>query len=214
MRLGVFDSGIGGKSVASHLQLNFPDADILYVDDHKNVPYGTKAEDEIVRLTDAAIQPLLTAQCDIIILACNTATAAAIKILRAKYPEQNFIGLEPMVKTATELTKTGVITMCATPYTLQSKRYLGLKAKFARDTIVIEPSCSQWASMIEHNEIDDDEIQFVVAQALKNNSDVIVLACTHYHWIKERIIQLASDKVQVIDPSEAIARRVKQLLGI
>lgn len=214
MKLGVFDSGIGGKSVAQHLQTAYPDADILYVDDHENVPYGTKTEAEIISLTDTAIQPLLVSDCDIIILACNTATAAAIDILRGKYPGQKFIGLEPMIKTAGEITKTGIVTICATPYTLQSERYRGLKQKFAQNITIIEPDCSQWASMIEHNDIDDSKIQLVVTKALDNHADVIVLACTHYHWIKERIIELAGDTIRVIDPSEAIVRRVKQLLDL
>lgn len=213
MKLGVFDSGIGGASVAAHLREVYPDAEIMYVDDRQNVPYGNKEQDEIFALTNAAIQPLLFGECDVIILACNTATAACIELLREMYPWQKFIGLEPMVKTAVSLTKTGVVAICATPYTLQSERYLGLKARFAKDTEVIEPDCSEWASMIEHNAIDDDKIQAVVREALEHDADVIVLACTHYHWIKERIAELAGDAAQVIDPSDAIARRVKQLLN-
>ena len=214
MKLGVFDSGIGGKAVARDLQVNFPDADVLYVDDHEHVPYGTKTRDKIFELTNAAIQPLLSAECDVIVLACNTATAAAIESLRALYPEQKFIGLEPMVKTASQLTKSGVVTICATPYTLQSDRYTNLKSRFAQNTTIFEPDCSDWASMIEHNAIDDTKIEQVVNQALQNDSDVIVLACTHYHWIKQRISELAGSGVTVIDPSEAIVRRVKQLLSL
>lgn len=212
MKLGVFDSGIGGKSVALHLQKEFPDAEVLYVDDRKNVPYGNKTHEDIFSLTHAAIRPLLEGGCDIIILACNTATAAAIDTLRQLYPDQKFIGLEPMVKTASQLTSTGVIAICATPYTLRSERYLRLKNTFATEREVLEPDCSEWASMIEHNAIDDSKIEFVVKQALKANADVIVLACTHYHWIKQRIIALAGNKVRVIDPSEAIGRRVRQLM--
>lgn len=212
MKLGVFDSGIGGKSVVAYLEASYPDADILYVDDHTNVPYGSKTKDEIIHLTQAAIQPLLAEDCDIIILACNTATAAAIDTLRDLYPKQKFIGLEPMVKTAAELTKTGVAMICATPYTLHSERYLKLKVKYASHINIIEPDCSEWAMMIEHNTVDDTEIQYVVQQAIDTNSDVIVLACTHYHWIKERIIKLAGETIQVIDPSEAIVSRVKQLM--
>ena len=98
MKLGVFDSGIGGKAVADTLAKDFPEADIMYVHDSEHVPYGGRHQDEIIQLTETAIAPLLMANCDCIILACNTATAAAIEYLRIKYPDQKFVGLEPMIK--------------------------------------------------------------------------------------------------------------------
>src|SRR5690606_15571961 len=100
MKLGVFDSGIGGETIAASLRIAFPKAEIEVVNDRKNVPYGSKSTEQIIILTDAAIQPLLTLSCDVIILACNSASAAAIETLRATYPEQKFIGLEPMIKPA------------------------------------------------------------------------------------------------------------------
>ncbi|HSW91204.1 MAG TPA: hypothetical protein VLG09_00980, partial [Candidatus Saccharimonadales bacterium] len=105
MKLGVFDSGIGGKAIAEALSYSFPDATIITVNDAKNVPYGDKTPNEVITFTDNAIQPLLEQQCDIIILACNTATAIAIDILRNRYPAQKFIGIEPMIKTAASITK-------------------------------------------------------------------------------------------------------------
>lgn len=213
MKIGIFDSGIGGKSVANTLQHDYPDAEVLYVDDRKNVPYGSRSFDEIVKLTDAAIQPLLEAQCDAIVLACNTATAAAIETLREKYPETPFIGLEPMVKPASNLTKTGVVAICATPFTLGSERYKGLKEKYAADITVLEPDCSDWAYLIENNLIDSQKIAKTVEEVCSANADVIVLACTHYHWIKQEILELARGRATVIDPSEAISRRVRQVLN-
>lgn len=214
MKIGVFDSGIGGKSVANTLQRDYPDAEVLYVDDRKNVPYGSRSLDEIIQLTDNAIQPLLDAHCDIIILACNTATTAAIEILRTKYPSTPFIGLEPMVKPASALTKSGIIAICATPFTLQSKRYLSLKEKYASSIRVIEPDCSDWAYLIENNQIDTQKIASIVNQVCEEGADVIVLACTHYHWIKQEIAELARGRAIVIDPSDAISRRVRELLHL
>jgi glutamate racemase len=94
MKLGIFDSGIGGEAVAASLRVTFPDAKILTANDRSNVPYGDKTPDQVISLTDAAILPLLKAPCDVIVLACNTATALAIETLRSRYPNQKFIGID------------------------------------------------------------------------------------------------------------------------
>lgn len=212
MKLGVFDSGIGGEAIASTLEDAFPGADILVVDDHKNVPYGNKTPKHILALTDAAIQPLLAARCDVIILACNTATAAAIEELRRRYPSQQFIGLEPMIKPAAALTKTGTIAVCATPATLASERYRQLVKKYGQDVRIIEPDCSQWAYMIENNQVNRTQIEQTINNCCKQGADVIVLACTHYHWIKGLITETTTGRARVIEPSEAVNRRVAALL--
>lgn len=214
MKLGVFDSGIGGQAVADALQATFPEAEMLVVNDHKNVPYGSKTQQQILALTDAAIQPLLAAHCDIIILACNSASAAAIEELRRRYPAQPFIGLEPMVKPAATLTKTRVIAVCATPATLASERYHRLVKKYGQGIRIIEPDCSQWAAMIENNRVNRTQIEQTINNCCEQGVDVIVLACTHYHWIKGLISEVAAGRAQVIEPSEAIGRRVKQLLDL
>ena len=213
MKLGVFDSGIGGEAVAQALQQTFPDATMLVVNDKANVPYGDKTVEEVIRLTDTAIQPLLSASCDIIILACNTATAAAIETLRAKYPNQKFIGIEPMVKTAASLTKTNTIAVCATPATLNSERYQHLIAKYGAHLDIIEPECSTWAYMIENSKLNHEQIKQIITEVCDRGADVIVLGCTHYHWIKQEILELTAGRAAVIEPSEAIGRRVKGLLN-
>ncbi len=212
MKLGVFDSGIGGEAVARALQETFPAAEILVVNDKVNVPYGNKSPDEVIRLTDEAIQPLLAAYCDVIILACNTATALAIETLRTRYPDQKFIGIEPMIKTAASLTKTKTIAVCATPATLASDRYHDLVQQFGPALRIIEPDCSTWAYMIENNKINHNNIAQGINTACDQGADVIILGCTHYHWIKEDILALTRGRAKVIEPSEAIGRRVQQLL--
>jgi glutamate racemase len=214
MKLGVFDSGIGGEAVAAALQETFPDAEMLTVNDKANVPYGSKSVEEVTRLTDAAIQPLLQSDCDVIILACNTATAAAIETLRSRYPNQKFIGIEPMIKTAAILTKTGTIAVCATPATLSSLRYRQLVASYGAHLSIIEPDCSDWAYLIENNQLNRSHVEQIINDALKRGVDVIVLGCTHYHWIKEDIISVAQDKATILEPSEAIGRRVASLLDL
>lgn len=214
MRLGIFDSGIGGEAVAIALRVTFPQADIITVNDQAHVPYGDKTQKEVIHLTDTAIQPLLTASCDVIILACNTATMAALETLRARYPRQKFIGIEPMIKTAAALTKSGVIAVCATPATLASTRYHELKKLHAKDLTVLEPDCSEWASMIQNSQINHERIEGSINSTCKNGADIIVLGCTHYHWIKDFIVEITRGRAHVIEPSAAIGRRVKQLLKL
>jgi glutamate racemase len=211
MKLGVFDSGVGGEAIAISLQTNFPSAKITTVNDRTHIPYGNKSADEIRQLTDEAIQPLLGS--DVIIIACNSATAAAIDWLRKKYVGQKFIGIEPMVKSAAAATKTGVIAVCATPATLKSERYRSLKDTFASHLSVVEPDCSNWAELIEDNLINEQHIDQMIQACIGRGADVIVLGCTHYHWIKEEIVNAVSGKAVVLEPSEAIGLRVKELLG-
>jgi glutamate racemase len=212
MKLGIFDSGIGGEAVATSLRSAFPAAEIVTVNDREHLPYGDRTAEDITALTDAAIQPLLAGNCDVIIIACNSATAAAIETLRARYPEQRFVGLEPMIKPAAAMTKTGTIAVCATPATLGSDHYAHLKQTYGSDVTIVEPDCSTWARMIEDNEVNESHIEETVKTVCSAGADVIVLACTHYHWIQEVVERAAAGHAAVIEPSAAIADRVSSLL--
>ncbi len=211
MNIGIFDSGIGGEAVANSLRNYFPEAKITLVNDRENLPYGDKTPHEIRYLTDAAIQSLLGS--DVIVIACNSATTAAIEFLRSKYTNQKFIGIEPMIKPALNLTKTRIIGVCATPATIGSNSYRILKDKYARNYQVIEPDCSNWAQMIENNDLNKSEITAVLDEMIARQVDVIVLGCTHYHWIKELIVEHVGPDITVLEPSEGIGRRVSSLLG-
>lgn len=213
MKIGVFDTGIGGEAVARDLRQHFPQATIITVSDRAHLPYGSKPAKQIIRLTDAAIQPLLLGSCDVIVIACNTATTVALPTLRERYPYQLFIGIEPMVKTAAELTKHHSIAVCATPATLRSARYHYLKQQFAASIDVCEPDCSNWAAMIEDNAVNEQQIRSAVELAIANKADVIVLGCTHYHWIKTLIESITGDTIIVLEPTDAIARRITQLVA-
>ena len=213
MRIGVFDSGVGGKAVAGKLQELLPNAEIISVDDHDHVPYGDRTPENIIELTKIAIQPLLDMGCDAIIIACNTATTVAISSLRATYPSVNFIGIEPMVKPAATITKSKIIAVLATPKTLQSSRYKELKDTWAQGITILEPDCSDWAALIENNDSTKIQVEATTAKLLKEGVDVIVLGCTHYHMIKERIVDAAGDNVTVLEPTDAIANRIKSLLA-
>lgn len=214
MHIGIFDSGIGGEAIAKALRQEFPDARFQVINDRTHLPYGQKTPEQLIELTNNAIQPLLTSHCDIVVIACNSATTAAIGWLREHYPTQHFIGIEPMVKPAAELTKSGVVAVCATPATLASKSYTRLVENYAANCTILEPDCHEWAQMIEENTMNEQRIGDMVNEVRAKGADVIVLGCTHYHWIKEEIIERAGPDVIVLEPSVAIGRRIRFLLGL
>ncbi len=213
MKLGVFDSGRGGEAVAERLGELLPEAVIVTANDAAHVPYGGRSADEIISLTQTALAPLLEADCDAIIIACNTATTVAIRSLRETYPQQTFIGIEPMVKPAARLTQSGVIAVLATPATLASPRYHELKDTWAKSVKVIEPDCSTWAGLIETDMGERVPVEQTIRPLLAKDVDVIVLACTHYHWLKPRIQALAGPDVTILEPSDAIKNRIESLLN-
>lgn len=213
MKIGVFDSGIGGQAVARRLEELLPEAEIICVDDHEHVPYGNRSADEIIRLCDAAIQPLIVAGCDAIVIACNTVTTVAITHLRTAYPDMNFVGIEPMVKPAALQTKSGKIAVLATPATLASPSYGELKNTWTKDITVIEPDTSSWATLIEAGKSAEVPVEDTVLRLIEQNVDVIVLACTHYHWLKERAMTEAGVRAIVLEPSDAVGERIISLLS-
>lgn len=209
MKIGVFDSGKGGEFIAARLQKLLPKHLYIVVNDGQHVPYGSRSNVEVTTLTIAAIQPLLEADCDIIVIACNTATMAAIDTLRTNYPTTRFVGIEPMVKPAALLSQTGHIAVLATPLTLQSQRYRQLIMTHASSVTIDEPDTSGWAAAIErgtHNSISFDELRSCVT----TGCDTIVLACTHYLALQGRL-QQEFPSTTLLEPTEAIARQITTL---
>ena len=211
MKIGVFDSGIGGEAVALSLKKHFPTAEFITISDPKNLPYGLKSNEEIIDISRRAVRRLVDTHCDVIVIACNTASTIALPSLKESYPQQQFIGIEPMLMLASERSTTKTICVCATPATLASERYKKIKETIP-GTKVIEPNCSDWAQMIEDNAINEARIARSLEAALKNGADEIVLGCTHYHWIEELITKIAAHRARVIEPSEDLAKRIKQLI--
>ena len=212
MKIGVFDSGVGGLSVANAIQEALPESEILYTEDRENVPYGTKTPEELYELVCPILSALAGEGCDVIVIACNTVTTTLIDKLREEIATP-LIGMEPMVKPAASLTSSGVIAVCATPVTLGSKRYDHLKQTHAKDITVLEPDCSDWAYLIEHNSINDKHIRDIIEPVLEQGADVIVLGCTHYHWIEEEISELAAGRAQVLQPVVPVIKEIKRTLG-
>lgn len=211
-KIGVFDSGVGGESVANAIKKALPETEVVYREDRQNVPYGTKSIAEIYTACKPVIDSLVTDGCKIVVIACNTVTTNLIERLRAEIPVP-LIGMEPMVKPAAEATRSKVIAVCATPRTLHSERYAYLKQTFASDLTVIEPDCSDWASMIEQNDLDMNKINSRISDALAAGADQIVLGCTHYHWIEDKIKQIAAGRANVLQPEQPVIDRLKRVLA-
>lgn len=207
--VGIFDSGMGGKKFELELLKIHPEYSTMVVHDQENLPYGEKTESEIQRLTEKAIQPILGS--DVVVIACNTATAYAIDYLRTKYPDQKFVGFEPAIKTASNLTKSNVVSVFATPATLKSRRYILLKNLYSNKIKIIEPDLSLLAQQIESGAIDWQYIEDIIASLKAKSTDCIVLGCTHYDLIKDRVQALVGQKVNIISPTSAVIRQLEKL---
>lgn len=211
MKIGVFDSGVGGLSVARAIQKTLPEHQVQYVQDAQHVPYGTKPPEQIHQFVLPILQKLVASGCQVIVIACNTVTTTLIDRLRQELSVP-LIGMEPMVKPAAIVTKTGVIAVCATPRTLASNRYAWLKQTYAANITVVEPDCSDWSYMIEHNQIDHQKIRTRIEHALAQQADVIVLGCTHYHWIEDKIKRIAAGRAEVMQPEQATINQLRRLV--
>lgn len=210
--IGVFDSGIGGLSVVHAIEKALPEHRVIFTNDTKNVPYGTKKPEQLLGLVLPLLQDLENRGCDVIVVACNTVTTTLIKELRCLL-NVPLIGMEPMVKTAAEATKSKVIAVCATPTTLNSQRYNELKEKYAKDIKVLEPDCSRWSYMIETKKVDRNHVSQIAQDVCRQNTDVIVLGCTHYHWIEELIKDVIQAKAKVLQPEIPVISQLERVLA-
>lgn len=211
MRIGVFDSGVGGESVTNAIKAALPQHQVVYVHDKANLPYGNKTPDQLLTLVTPIFEHL-AAHTDVIVVACNSVTTTIIEDLRSII-HVPLIGMEPMVKPAAELTKSKIIAVCATPVTLASKRYRSLKSEYAKGVKVLEPDCSDWAQLIEDKQINRSHIEQQIESVCAAGADVIVLGCTHYHWIEEIIKEEAKGRAVVLQPEQPVTEQLKRVLS-
>lgn len=214
IRIGVFDSGIGGLSVVKAIEKNLPGHEIIFKNDTKNVPYGTKSKEQLLGLVLPILRGMEEQGCDVIVVACNTVTTTLITELRQEI-KVPLIGMEPMIKPASQLTASKVIAVFATPTTLASDRYEQLKELYAQGIEILEPDVSDWSFMIETKHVDQDKVKRITDDVCQKGADVIVLGCTHYHWIEKLIKRVADDRAEVLQPEipviEQLARVIKDL---
>ena len=215
--IGVFDSGEGGLSVLKEITRLLPTEKYIYYSDNAYCPYGEKTPEFIQNRARAITDTLLEKGADIIVVACNTATAAAISVLRAEYPSVKFIGMEPAVKPAALGTVSGTIGVLATAGTLKGSKYLKTKESVDDHVNVVEHVGRGFVELVEEGKFSGPEVESVVSASLKplleTGADIIVLGCTHYPFVKKQIRRVLGDDVKLYDGGRGTARELRRVLA-
>ena len=213
--IGVFDSGVGGLSVLRHIRAQLPNLPLLYVADSGHVPYGNKTQDYIRERSLILTEFLVRQGAAAVVVACNTATAAAAAQLRARF-EFPIIAMEPAVKPAVSATRTGVVGVLATVGTLESARFAALLEQYAGEVEIVTQACPGLVEQVEAADVASAATRELVARYLRplieRGADTIVLGCTHYPFVKPLITEIAGPGVHLIDTGEAVARQVVRRL--
>ena len=218
--IGIFDSGVGGLSVFREIRKVLPDEQYVYFSDNAHCPYGEKTREYIIERARAITETLLSKGADVIVVACNTATAAAIADLRERY-DVPFIGMEPAVKPAASCTKTGVVGVLATAGTLKADKYLTTRGKYAEEVRFVEHVGEGFVELVENGNTSGAEADRVVGKSLipllEAGADTIVLGCTHYPFLTDTILKVASEhfpdhEISVINPAPAVARHLLDVM--
>ena len=215
--IGIYDSGLGGLTVWREVRRALPAESLVYLGDGKNCPYGSRPREEIRRLADEALSTLVGRGCKLVVVACNTATAAAIDFLRRKYATIPIVGMEPAVKPACLATRSGVVGVLATERSLDGELFRRTAARYGRGVEVITAPGRGFVELVEADREETPEAEACVRRAVEEmlaaGADQIVLGCTHYPFLLptlERVV--AGRSVTVVDPSPAVAARVVQLI--
>jgi len=213
--IGVFDSGVGGLSVLRAVRALLPGTPVIFVADQAHVPYGTRSQEEVRSFSEAITRTLLAQGVQMVVVACNTASAAALYHLRQVFPGTPFVGMEPAVKPAAEQTRSGVVGVLATPATFQGALYTSVVERFANGVRLLTHTCPGLVSQIEAGDLDGPITRAILEDALgpmlAAGIDRVVLGCTHYPFVIPLIEEIVGPQVQVIDPAPAVARQVARL---
>ena len=220
--IGIFDSGIGGLSVFREIRKLLPEQSYIYYSDSAHCPYGEKSKEYIIDRARSITRRLMEMGVEIVVVACNTATAAAISTLRKEFPIK-FIGMEPAIKPSAALTKTGVVGVLATAGTLKAEKYLDTREKWAQSITVVEHIGEGFVELVEKGQTSGAEAEAVVQNSLipllEAGADTIVLGCTHYPFLADTIKKVAaahgadSNSFHLIDPAPAVARHLLEVMA-
>ncbi len=215
--IGVFDSGVGGLSVLRAIRCEFPAQPAIYFADQDHVPYGPRSLEEVRAFSREISRCLLNLGAQLVVVACNTASGAALHSLRAAFPSVPFVGMEPAVKPAAEATRSGVVGVLATPATFQSELYASVVERFAQGVRVLQDPCRGLVELIESGDLAGPRTRAILETVLRpmlvQGIDTLVLGCTHYPFVIPLIRQIAGPSVRVIDPAPAVARQAGRLLS-
>lgn len=214
--IGIFDSGVGGLSVLRAIRAQLPHENMLYFADQAHVPYGSRSLAEVRTFSEKITRYLLAEGAKIVVVACNTASAAALHWLRETFPDTPFVGMEPALKPAAERTQSGVVGVLATPATFQGELYASVVERFASNVTLLQDTCLGLVEEIEHGMLNGEKIHLILDEALRPmlefGLDTLVMGCTHYPFVMPLIGKICGDAVRVIDPAPAIARQVEYKL--
>lgn len=216
-RIGLFDSGVGGLSVWQEVVRQLPFHDTLYVADQAHVPYGDRPLEEVRALAEGIARFLAEQGANVVVVACNTASAAALEHLRATFPLLPFVGMEPAVKPAAQHTRKGVVGVIATPATFQGRLFASLLERFGSDVRVLTRVCPGLVEAVEAGVVDTPQIEALLRACLdpllEAGIDQLVLGCTHYPFLRPLIQQVVGPQVEIVDPAPAVARQVGRVLA-
>lgn len=214
--IAVFDSGVGGISVLRHLRRLMPGERYLYFGDSANAPYGSRTTQEVRALTLAAVEKLLEAyRIKALVIACNTATAAAVKVIRAKYPKLIVVGIEPALKVAADHFPGGRVGVMATEVTLREEKFDTLLHRFDESCSVAKIPAPGLVELIEHGKGDSEEAEALLNRILtpyRDTLDALVLGCTHYPFAQKAISRVLGERVVLLDGGSGTARETKRRL--
>jgi glutamate racemase len=214
--IGVFDSGVGGLSVWREIVRQLPHERTLYVADQAHVPYGCRSLDEVREFAEEITRFLLDRGAEVIVIASNTTSAAALYHLRELFPDVPFVGMEPALKTAIERTRTGAVGVIATPATFQGELFVNLVKRYTNDVWLISQACPGLVDAVEAGTLDCNETEALLERYLspmiEADVDQLVLGCTHYPFLRPAIERLMGPGTAVIDPAPSIARQVAHVL--
>ena len=216
--VGIFDSGVGGLSVYREVARALPHERILYLADQAHVPYGARSLEEVRELSEGITRYLLTRGAKLVVVACNTASAAALHHLRRVFPGTPFVGMEPAVKPATEKTRSGVIGVIATEATFQGDLFASLIERYAGGVRVIARACPGLVGAVEAGAADTAETKTLLQQCLgplvAAGIDQLVLGCTHYPFLERAVREIVGPDIAIIDPAPAVARQTARVLAL
>lgn len=214
--IGVFDSGVGGLSVLRAMRAQMPAEEVIYFGDQGHVPYGPRPMEQIQDFSEGITRFLLARGAKLIVVACNTASAAALQYLRKTFPDVPFVGMEPAVKPAAEHTHSGKVGVLATPATFQGALYASVVERFANGVELLQSTCPGLVQQIEQGNLDGKETRRILEDALlpmlDKGIDTVVLGCTHYPFVIPLIQRIVGESVRVIDPAPSVARQAGRLL--
>ncbi len=214
--IAAFDSGVGGLSIVRALRVQLPSESLLYVADSTHCPYGLRSPGEIRRLSEGIVRFLIGQGAKLIVVACNTASAAALTALRASFPDTPVVGMVPPIKPAAQLTRSGVIGVLATEGTLNGHLYGEVVEHHAARVRVISQSCPGLVERIEAGDLDSPGMEALLRDCLRpllaEGIDTLVLGCTHYPFISTTLRRILGSTICLVEPSEAVARQAARVL--